>query len=202
MKSGRTLKLADVPPYEALLDAVERLWSDYKRGKFKWFERGVEDLTALRDVALFTVLVFTGCRLGEALALTREDVDVKRRVVRIRQLKKKAKEFVRTVPVPSSLFWEVMERYLNKTATDRLFTITDRGARDVVYRIAECYLKRRLRPHAIRHSYAIAVLKATKNLEVVRRLLGHEDYDTVKVYLDLSQEDLEEELAKVFERTR
>jgi site-specific recombinase XerD len=39
-------------------------------------------------------------------------------------------------------------------------------------------------------------------LEVVRRLLGHEDYDTVKVYLDMSQEDLEEELTKVFERTR
>ena len=45
-------------------------------------------------------------------------------------------------------------------------------------------------------------MKATKNLEVIRRLLGHEDYDTVKVYLDLSQEDLEEELAKVFERAR
>jgi integrase len=79
MKSGRTLKLADVPPYEALLDAVERLWNDYKRGKFKWFEREVEDVVALRDVALFAVLVFTGCRLGEALALTREDVDPKRK---------------------------------------------------------------------------------------------------------------------------
>jgi site-specific recombinase XerD len=72
----------------------------------------------------------------------------------------------------------------------------------VVHRIAECYLKRRLRPHAIRHSYAIAVLKATRNLEVVRRLLGYEDCDTVKVYLDLSQEGLEEELTRFFERAK
>jgi site-specific recombinase XerD len=42
------------------------------------------------------------------------------------------------------------------------------------------------------------VLKATKNLEAVRRLLGHRDYATIKVYLDLTQEDLEQELDRLF----
>jgi site-specific recombinase XerC len=49
-----------------------------------------------------------------------------------------------------------------------------------VYKWSKRYLKRKIRPHAIRHSYAIEVLKVTKNLEAVRRLLGHEDYSTVK----------------------
>jgi site-specific recombinase XerD len=62
----------------------------------------------------------------------------------------------------------------------------------------EAHLKKRTRFHAIRHSYAVAVLKATKNLEAVRRLLGHGDYTTIKVYLDLTQEDLEQELSKLF----
>jgi len=78
--------------------------------------------------------------------------------------------------------------------------LTDRQARNVVYKFTKRYLKRKIRPHAIRHSYAIAVLKATKNLEVVRRLLGHEDYKTIKAYLDFTQEDLEEELTKIFEK--
>jgi site-specific recombinase XerD len=59
-------------------------------------------------------------------------------------------------------------------------------------------LKKRIRPHAIRHSYAVAVLKATRNLETVRRLLGHRDYMTIKTYLDLTQEDIEQELSKLF----
>jgi site-specific recombinase XerD len=53
-------------------------------------------------------------------------------------------------------------------------------------------------PHSTRHSYPVVVLKATKNLEAVRRLLGHRDYTTIKVYLDLTQEDLEQELSKLF----
>jgi len=39
----------------------------------------------------------------------------------------------------------------------------------VVCAFTEKCLKKRIRPHAIRHSYAVAVLKTTKNLEAVRR---------------------------------
>jgi len=45
------------------------------------------------------------------------------------------------------------------------------------------------------------VLKVTKNLEAVRNLLGHRDYTTIKIYLDLTQEDLEQELSKLFTST-
>jgi len=96
--TGR-FKLVDVPPYEALLDAVKRAYGDVNRGKYR-----------LKDLALMSILVFTGCRLGEA--------------------------------------------------------------HNIVYKFTKRYLKRKIRRHAIRYSYAIAVLKATKNIEVVRRLLG------------------------------
>ena len=185
MKRG-SLKLGDVPPYPALLEAVKKAWSDVCRGKY-----------SSRDLALVAALVFTGCRIGEVVQLRRQDVDSKRRVVVIRQLKKRD-EFQRVVPVPSNLYWEVMNYYLDRTAEDRVFNISIRQARNIVYSFTEKYLKKRIRPHAIRHSYAVAVLKATKNLEAVRRLLGHRDYTTINVYLDLTQEDLEQELSKLF----
>jgi len=91
-----------------------------------------------------------------------------------------------------------MGRYLDRVVGDRLFSISGRQARNVVYGFSLRYLRRRIRPQAIRHSYAVAVLKVTKNLEAVRRLLDHSDYPTLKVYLDLTQEDLEEELSRLF----
>jgi integrase len=185
MRRG-SLRLFDVPPYQALLDAVSRGWGDVQRGRY-----------LLRDLALVSILIFTGCRLGEAMRISKSDLDFRGRAVRINQLKKR-EPFTRVVPVPSNLFWEVVRGYTERIAGERLFKITTRHGRNIVYGFSERYLGRRIRPHAIRHSYAIAVLKTTKNLEAVRRLLGHRDYSTIKTYLDMTQEDLEEELSKLF----
>ena len=87
-----------------------------------------------------------------------------------------------------------MTYYLHRAVEDKLFNVTVRQAGNIVYSFTENYLRKRIRSHAIRHSYAVAVLKTTRNLEAVRRLLGHRDYSTIKVYLDLTQEDLEQEL--------
>lgn len=71
---------------------MKRAYEDVNRGKYR-----------LKDLTLVSILVFTGCRLGEALRIRKEDLDFKRRTVRIKQLKKK-RDFHRIVPVPSSLF--------------------------------------------------------------------------------------------------
>jgi integrase len=150
----------------------------------------------IKDLALTATLIFTGCRLGEALELTKSDIDFKERVVKIRQ-KKKRTEFIRLVPVPTQLFWDIMDRYVWRVE-DKICPISERQARNVVYKFSLRYLKKKIRPHAIRHSYALAVLEATRNLEVVRRLLGHSSYNTLKFYLDYSQKDLEEYISDIF----
>jgi integrase len=150
----------------------------------------------IRDLAFIATLTFTGCRLSEALELTKEDLDFEGRAIKIKQRKKRF-EFVRVVPVPASLYWEIVGRYIWRVDS-RLFPFTDRWAREIVYRFSERYLRKRIRPHAIRHSFAIAVLEKTKNIEVVRRLLGHATYGTLRFYLDYTQRDLEEYLSEVF----
>jgi len=87
----------------------------------------------------------------------------------------------------------------NPGSDSKLFAITERQARDIVYKFTAWYLRVKIRPHAIRYAYAMFVLKATKNIEAVRRLLDHADYKWLKVYLDHTQEDLAEELSKAFE---
>jgi len=189
MDSSRTrLKLEDVPRFEALYSAIQRAYKDVEEARYR-----------LRDLALVSVLVFTGCRLGEALKLKLGDLDFKEKTVKIMQEKKGA-QHPRIVPIPSSLFWEVMERYSRRIASkeDPLFPISDRQARNIVYKFAKRYLRKKLRPHALRHAYAVFVLKRTKDLEAVRRLLGHSSYKWLKVYLDYTQEDLAQELERAF----
>ncbi len=62
--SGPKLKLDDVPRFEALVDALKRAYRAYKRGQY-----------GIRDLALVSILVYTGCRLSEALALTVHDIE-------------------------------------------------------------------------------------------------------------------------------
>jgi len=113
---------------------------------------------------------------------------------------KKREEFTRVVPVPSRLFWDIMERYSRRMPhrESLLFDISDRQARNIVYKFSLRYLRMKFRPHAIRHSYALFILKTTRDLEVVGRLLGHSDYKWLRVYLNYTQEDLAEELARSF----
>jgi len=151
----------------------------------------------LRDLALVATLVYTGCRLGEALSLTKEDIDFENKAIRIRQGKE---EPYRVVPVSADLFWNIMERYLRRLVGDQLFTITERQARNIVYKFTKRYLGRKIRPHAIRHSYALALARKTANLEELRRLLGYADYRHVVDYLLSVSPDIVQEMEKVFKK--
>lgn len=190
MHKRKTLKLEDIPRYEALINAVKRAKRDMERGKYK-----------LRDLALVSILTYTGCRLGEAMKLELKDLDFKNRTVRIHQ-EKKGGIFVRIVPIVSNIFWNIFEKYSKYFAykDSKLFNISDREARNIVYNFTRKYLRRRIRPHAIRHSFAVFILRNTRDLEVVRRLLGHSNYNWLRVYLDYTQEDLEKTLMEAFEK--
>ncbi|MEB3691278.1 MAG: site-specific integrase [Caldisphaeraceae archaeon] len=186
--SSRSLSLGDVPQYEELLAGLKKAFRDLSKGKYR-----------LKDLALVSTLVFTGCRVGEAARLRWDDILWRQRALKVFQ-EKKGYEHPRVVPVPVDFYWNLLRKYKKRGGNgERVFPITTRQARNAVYGFTERYLARRLRPHAIRHSYAIYVLKTTRDLEAVRRLLGHSDYKWLKVYLNCTQEDLEERLGEAFE---
>ena len=183
----KRLKLDDIPKYEALVNAL-------KRAQKKWKKRP-------RDLALVAALVFTGARISEIIELKLGSIDFEHRTVTITQLKKRGM-FKRIIPIPSNLFWQIIRNYVNTlpfvNSEEKLFSISVRQARNIVYEFSERFLGRRIRPHAIRHSYAVFVLKNTRDLEAVRRLLGHSDYKWLKQYLDYTQEDLKTRLEEAF----
>jgi len=72
----------------------------------------------------------------------------------------------------------------------------ERSARELVYRITEKVLGRRIRPHAFRHAVAIRMVTKKTPIEYVRRLLGHASYEPTKWYLNITVSDIKTEYNK------
>ena len=65
----------------------------------------------------------------------------------------------------------------------------------MVYKIVEKYLslvtsQKKRSPHALRHSFATAMLNHGAEIEVVKELLGHVDISTTEIYTHTTFEEL------------
>lgn len=143
---------------------------------------------------LVRFLMGTGCRWGEAVALTVADVQLPN--VRIRRALKwspdnqrtigatKTKKSNRTVALPPDLHDEVRAACKGKAKTDLVFTAPRGGA--IGHRTfwsrywlpAVQHLEPRPRMHDLRHSHASWLLAAGVPIHVVQARLGHESIQT------------------------
>lgn len=59
--------------------------------------------------------------------------------------------------------------------------------RYIIKRISNrSWIKKRIHPHQLRHSYATHMINNGAPLEVIQSLLGHEKSETTKIYAQLS----------------
>ena len=52
-------------------------------------------------------------------------------------------------------------------------------------------INKRISPHTLRHTYATQYYKQTKDIETLRRILGHSDISTTTIYITLANIDVE-----------
>jgi len=52
-------------------------------------------------------------------------------------------------------------------------------------------LNKSISPHTLRHTYATQYYKQTKDIETLRRILGHSDISTTTIYITLANIDVE-----------
>lgn len=153
-----------------------------------------------RNYTLLSMLLSTGLRRSEFLSLTLMDVNLKNNFIRV--IGKGDKE--RLVPIGKALnviirkYLKERQEYLKGYANTPFFFITkDRrqmsvGASNTVFRKLRIELNlqgKRFSAHVWRHTFAKAFLLNGGDIFTLQELLGHEDVETTRVYVSLTNAD-------------
>jgi integrase/recombinase XerC len=156
---------------------------------------------ALRDRAMLELFYGSGLRLRELTGLASAQLDLSRRLVRVRG--KGNKE--RIVPVTHTAAaavaaYQVLRDDLVKQAgvtTDALFLtrtgkpLTPSGVQARVGgALARATGGRPMGPHGLRHSFATHLLDAGADLNAVKEMLGHASLSTTQIYTHVSVDRL------------
>lgn len=169
---------------------------------------------------VFLMQIYMGLRIGEALALKRDDIDLNENIIHIkRTLKKgekgrvyignttKTKAGVRDVPIPEKILEYVKEQYMisNGNMEELLFVNENNGVANP--RNVNVVLKRivmqnlgvlDISTHSLRHTFGTRCIESGMSPIVVQRLMGHEKLDvTVNTYVSVLNKFKMEELKKL-----
>lgn len=160
----------------------------------------------LRDEAIISVLLYTGLRVGELVALNLDDVTLSERkgVIQVRaEVAKGGKE--RVVPVPKRAR-DALQAYIDVRPSKndgslfigRQGPLSAEGAAAVVRKYAEWSRLEDVTPHVLRHSFAYSYLENNNNdLVALADILGHSDLNTTRVYTKRRLSDLQEGAERV-----
>jgi len=143
-----------------------------------------------RDYILLLLLSRTGMRISEVTKLKKQDIQENTIIVRLGKGKKD-----RVIPLDNEL-GSILGLFSDRlTPNQKLFPITERQARNVVYRYTPDGMN--IHPHTIRHSFAVHCLKNGMNIRNLQKILGHTNLTTTQVYLDLTAQDVQDDFVKV-----
>lgn len=179
-----------------LSKAIEPVDVEHMHGAIREIDSG-EPWLAARDWALVLLLFGCGLRISEALSLKNSDTFGRPDVLHISG--KGNKE--RLVPVLPAV-WNAIEKYINarpfgNMPEDELFRsvrglpMTPRMAQKVVENLRHyLQLPDYVTPHALRHTFATALLADGADLRSIQELLGHSSLSTTQLYTKINMSEI------------
>lgn len=153
----------------------------------------------LRDRAMFRVMLGVGLRVGSVIGLDVADVDLAEATLRVRTLKGRDEDTVFLSPE----LVELLRAYIATVPNGPLFPGIDGsrlGSRQVGRRLElwseRAEIGRRVNPHALRHSFALAMYSKTHDVLLVGRLLCHRSVASTATYARPSEARAREAVAR------
>jgi len=154
----------------------------------------------LRDRTLFLLLLRTGIRIGEALGLKLNDLDVKGRKVRLFEGGKNS--MGRVVYLSDDALF-VIKLWLRRRDKNKEFVFYGRSHGPLCYSTGRGLFVKYLKKagldqkgytvHCLRHTFASELLNAGMRLECLQQLLGHQDIEVTRRYARLTDTTREQE---------
>ena len=185
LKRGIKLKLPDVLPRAMNPADVRKLLCV------------IEDT---RGRALILLLLRTGIRIGEALGLTLNDLDIRDRKVHLYEGEKNS--MGRVVYLSDDALFAI-KLWLRGRDKNKEFIFYGRSHGHLCYSTARGLFVKYLKKagldqkgytiHCLRHTFASELLNAGMRLECLQQLLGHHDIEVTRRYARLTDRTREEE---------
>jgi integrase/recombinase XerD len=185
LKRGIKLKLPDVLPRAMNPSDVRKLLC-------------VIDET--RDRALFLLLLRTGMRIGEALGLRLNALDIKDRKIHLFEGEKNS--MGRVVYLSDDALFAI-KLWLTRRDKNKEFVFYGQSNGHLCYSTGRGLFVKYLRKagldqkgytvHCLRHTFASELLNAGMRLECLQQLLGHQDIEVTRRYARLTDTTREEE---------
>jgi len=167
-----------------------------------------EGWRGVRDRMVIVMLYGLGLRRSELIELRDEDIDLMRRVVRIRG--KGGKE--RLLPLSEPFLREIRTYWEHRStvggSNTGYFFVDERGnkltpkrvyniVRQSVSKVSDIFMKS---PHVLRHSFATHLLNEGADLQAIRELLGHASLAATQVYTFVGMDRLRDIYRKAHPR--
>ncbi|MBQ0139512.1 MAG: tyrosine recombinase XerS [Kurthia sp.] len=153
-----------------------------------------------RDIAIISILLATGMRVGELARITMADINYSQQTVKvIRKGNKKD-----TIYIMDSAFNHLLAyiairntRYPQAEVCPFLFVTYRHPARAIsirtiqmfVEKYTESYFPNGVYPHKLRHSFSVAFIKNGGEMTILRDLLGHSSIETTSLYVNMANSD-------------
>lgn len=154
--------------------------------------------TAMRDEAIILTLLDVGLRASELCDLCLRDLDTESGRLHIRHGKGDKARYVFLGDTARRSVWRYLGARKAATPGDPLFATSAGGhidrdnLRHILERCAQRASIRHVWPHLFRHTFAVTFLRNGGNVLELQAILGHEQMETIKIYVRLAQVDLKE----------
>ncbi len=151
--------------------------------------------TGLRNKAMLSLMLHCGLRVSEVVNLRPGNINLTKGKLRV-EAGKGNKD--RDLAVPEYLT-DLLDNWRKKRPESNFFfsalngkKLSIRYLQQMVKRYAsKIGINKNISPHTLRHTYATQYYKQTKDIETLRRILGHSDISTTTIYITLANIDVE-----------
>ncbi len=162
------------------------------------------DFDTIRSRTAIHLLIETGIRVGELVAINRSDISMTDTCVLIHGKGNRQ----RLAYLPQQPLQRKLTQYLDRrddviASNDRLFVASDgrplstSAIRRELHRLAlRAGITRRVTPHMLRHTCATRWLESGLDIRYVQKLLGHHSISTTEIYTHVSDQGLREALLR------
>lgn len=141
---------------------------------------------------IFLMLFWLGCRVGELLALTSEDIDFENGTVSISKtyFRRNKTDYItapktessnRKITIPEFLQKEIkqfLDRQYELMSVERIFPITDRAIQKKMKQKTEQDKLKPIRVHDLRHSHIALLIEKGMQPLVIAQRVGHDSVNT------------------------